>query len=116
MGSILGIVAACVEEVADIVGLQNLEDTVHIGGRAFRLLFEIEFVAAGAEGSGRSIFKALDRFGLLLVEIDQVFSEDAIDAVETPIDFLDKNVLAGFLNDPGDTGVDDRGRAARLRD
>ena len=48
---VLGIVAARVEKVADIVGFKDLEETVHVFGRLFGLLVEINLVAAGAQCS-----------------------------------------------------------------
>ena len=48
---VLGIVAARVEKVADIVGFKDLEETVHVFGRLFGLLAEINLVAAGAQCS-----------------------------------------------------------------
>ena len=51
---VLGIVAARVEKEADVVGFKDLEETVHVFGRFFGILVEINLVAAGAQcGRGR---------------------------------------------------------------
>ena len=114
MGGVLGIIAADVKEIADVVRLEDLEQAVHVPGGLFGLFLEINFVTAGAQRGGRGVFEALDGPGLLLVDINQLLVEHAEDAVEAAVDFLDAFVLARFLDDARHAGVDDRGGAARL--
>lgn len=107
VGSVLGIVAAGVEEVADIVGLKDFEDAFEVG-----LFFE--FVAAGAEGGAGGVAEAADGLLGLGSEINEVFVEDAEDAVEAAVDFLDFAVVQGFGDYAGDAGIDDGGGASGL--
>ena len=54
VGRVLRVVAAYVKEIADVVGLENFKQPVHVFGGLFRFFLEIQFVAAGAQcGSGR---------------------------------------------------------------
>ena len=55
VSGILGIVAARVEKIADVVGGEDLEKTVHVLSRLFGLLLEIDLVAAGAESRRRRV-------------------------------------------------------------
>ena len=55
---VLRVVAADVSEVADVVGLEDLEQPVHVLGRLLRLLLEIDLVAAGAQRGGGRVFQA----------------------------------------------------------
>ena len=117
VGGVLGVVAADVEEVADVVGLEHLEQPVHVLGGLLRLLLEINLVAAGAQrGGGRVAAGPRWSALLLVVDVNEFLVEDAEDAVGAAVDFLDALVPARFLNDAGQAGVDDGRRAARLRD
>src|SRR5207237_4668861 len=82
----------------------------------FGPLFEIDFVAAAPEGRGRSVFQAGDRASLLLVNIEQFLVEDAEDAIEAAVDFLDAIVFTRFLDDAGKARVDDGCGSAGLGD
>ena len=112
---VLGIVAADVKEVADVVGLEHLEQPVHVFGGLLRLLLEIDLVAAGAQRGGGRVFQALDGPRLLVVDVNEFLVQDAQDAVGAAVDFLDALVPARFLNHAGQAGVDDGRRPARLR-
>ena len=96
------------------MGLENLEKAIHFLGRLRWFLFEINFIAAGAERGGGGVFKALDGLGLFLVDVNQLLVEEAEDAVEAAVDFLNTFVPARFLDDSRHAGVDDCGGAARL--
>ena len=77
----------------------------------FRLFLEIDFVAAGAErGCGR-MAQSFNGLGLLLVDVDQLLIENAEDAVEAAVNFLDALMFAGFLKHAGEARVNDGGRA-----
>ena len=82
VGRVLRIVAADVKEIADVVGLKNFEQPVHILRGLFGLLLEIDLVTAGAQRGGGRVSQALDRFGFLLIDVDELLVEDAEDAVE----------------------------------
>ena len=73
-----GVVAADVEEVADVVLLQDLED--------LRAVFRRRLLADGAERGGRGVRDGLERLRALLAEVDEVLVEDALDAVERAVD------------------------------
>jgi hypothetical protein len=77
VGGVLGIIAAGVKEIADVVGLEDLEKAVHFPRGPLGLFFEIDLVTAGAEGGGGGVFERLDGFGQFLVQIDQLLVEDA---------------------------------------
>ena len=96
---VLRIVAADVEEIADVVGLEHLEQPVHVLRGLLGLLLEIDLVAAGAQRGRRGVAQAFDGAGLLVVDVDQVLVQDAQDAVGAAVDLLDALVTAGFLDD-----------------
>ncbi len=116
VGGVLRIVAATIEEVADVVGLEHLEKPLHVFGGLFRSFLEIELVTAGAEGRRRGVLEAFDRLGFLVVQVDEILAQDPPNAVEAAVDFFDALVPARFLNDAGDAGVDYGGGAAGLGD
>jgi len=82
------------------VRLEDLEQPVHVLRGFFRVLFEIELVAAGAERRGGRVAQAIDGFRFLIVDVDEVFIEDAKDAVGGTIDFFDVLMAACFLDTP----------------
>ena len=98
------------------MGLKHLEKPRHVFGGLFRRLLEIELVTACAERRGRSVFEALDGFGFLVVQVNEIFAQNPPNAVEAAVDLFDALVPARFLNDAGDAGVDHGGRPARLGD
>ena len=116
VGGVLRIVATGVEEVADVVRGEDLEEAVHVLRGLGGLLLEVELVATGAERRRRRVPQAFDRLGLLVVQVDEVLVEDAVDAVEPTVDVLDEIVASGLGDDAGDGGIDDRGGAAGLGD
>ena len=94
---------------------KTCEQPVHVLGGLLRLLLEINLVAAGAQRGRGRVFQALDGAGLLVIDVNEFLVQDAQDAVGAAVDFLNAVVPARFLNDAGQTGVDDGGRTARLR-
>ncbi len=112
---VLRVVAAGVKEIANVVRLEDLEQPVHVEGSLFGVFIETNLVAAGAQRGARSVLEFLDGAGLLLVQVDQVFVQDAKDAVKPAVNLHDLiRVFAGFLDDAGHAGVDDRRGAAGL--
>ena len=72
------VVAAVVEEVADVVRLEDLDEALVLGAI---LLEALELVARGAEGAGRRVPESLDGGARFLADVDEVFGERADDAV-----------------------------------
>ena len=107
--SVLGIVAAAVEEVADVVRLEHLEDAVEV-------LLLLELVSAGSERGARRTAQGADLLLRLGREVDKLLVDDAEHAVEAAIDLLDAIMVEGFGDDTGHTGVDHSGGTARLGD
>ena len=106
VGGLGAVVAADVEEIADVVLLQDLEN--------FRAIFRRRFLADRAEGGGR---RTGDEFevGLgLLAEVAEVFFEDTFEAVERAEDPLYLFVFLGFEDGADEALVDDDGRATAL--
>ena len=107
VGGVLGVVAADVEEVADVVRLEDFKDAVEIG-----LLLEL--VTAGAEGGAGRVLEGADLLLGLGREVDQVFLENTEHAVERAVNLLDALMVERFGNDAGDAGVNDGGGATGL--
>ena len=101
------VVAARVEEIADVVGLEDLDHAVEI-----LLLLELE--ATCAERGARRVPETADRLLRLGGEIDEILLQNAEDAVERAVDFLDTGVIEGLGDDASDARVDDGGGAAGL--
>ena len=62
------------------------------------------------------MFKGLYGFVALLVDVDEVLIENAVNAIEATIDLFYAFMSPGFVDNAGDTGVNDRGGAAALGD
>ena len=107
VGGVLGVVATDVEEVADVVGLEDLKDAIKVG------LF-LEFETAGAESGAGRVFERANLLLRLRSEIDQVLVEDAEHAVERAVDLFDAFMVQRFRDEARDAGVDNRGGAAGL--
>ena len=106
MRGVLRIVSTRVKEKANVVCLKDFEQAIHVLGRLIGICFEIDFVSAGTQGSCWRVLQRFDGLGFLFVDIDKLLIENAINTVETSVNFL--NVLVA--------GVDDSGRASRLCD
>ena len=102
------IIAADVEEVADVVGLHHLEHPCAV--------FFIGLVAGGKQARGRRAGHLLEVVGGLASEIDEVFIDDAAHAVDGSIDGGHLAELAGLKGDAYNALIDDRGGATTLRD
>ncbi len=114
-GRVLRIVPARVEEIANIVGFEDLEQPVHVACGTFGLFLEIDFVPARAEGSSRGVLQPFDGMALLLQDIDEILVEHPENAIAPAVDFLDcVRVLSRFLDHASHTGVNDGRRAAGL--
>ena len=102
------VIAADIEEAADAMGAQHLED--------FLAIFQVRLVAGGAERGGGRIGDHLEIMRRLLRQIDEVLVDDAAHAVEGAIDALDLAKFARFQHRADERLVDDGGRAAALCD
>jgi hypothetical protein len=91
------------------VGLEDLEHALEIGGL-------LELGAAGAEGGTGGVAEAADGLLRLGREVDEILAEEAEDAIQRTVDFLDGGMIQGFGDDAGDAGVDDGRGAAGLAD
>ena len=106
------VVAAVVEEVADVVGLEDLDQPLVLGAV---LVEALELEARRAESAGGRVLEALDRRLVLLRAVDEVLMQRADDAVAAGVDLADVLRIPGRgLDDPRRRGVDDGGDAARL--
>ena len=112
VGGVHRVVAADVDEVADVVGFEDVDATREI----LRLLL-LQLVAAGADRSGgRRVAQQRDLVGRLGGQIEQFFLQHAFDAVVSPVDGADFRHLASGLDDAAQRVVDDRTGAAALGD
>jgi hypothetical protein len=80
------VAAAVVEEVADVVRLEDLDQALVL---ALVGLQALELVAAGAEAAGRGVAQRGDVLGRFLAGVDQVLGQRADDAVAAGIDVGD---------------------------
>ena len=96
VGGVLTIVTAGIEKVADVVRLDHLKQAIHILLRLFGVFLEIDLITAGAQRGGRCMFKGLHGLVALLVDVDEVFIENAVDAIEAAVNFLNALVPTGF--------------------
>ena len=110
VGRVHRVVAADVEEIADIVGPKHVDHPLEV-----LLLPFAELVAAGADRAGRGR-KPQQRhfFRRLGGKIEQLLLEHALDAMPGPIDGADLTERPGRLEDPLQTAIDNRGRSATL--
>ena len=87
VGRVLRVVAADVEEVADVVGPEDVDDALEVLVLAF-----LELVPAGADAAGRR--RGAQEGDLLLGcrrEVEQFFLEDALDAEVSGVDGAERS-------------------------
>ena len=106
-----GVVAAVVEEVADIVFLKNLQDALVIGVICVRVS---DLVPAAAQGRGRGVLEKLQLCRILLVHHKQLIVQDAHNAVGRTVDFGDTVRIQAGADGAVCAGVDDGSGAAGL--
>ena len=105
------IVTADVEQVADVMGSEHVDDTVKV----LRPV-GFELVAAGTDCSSRwGVSQQGDFVAVLGTKVQQLFAQNAFDAMVTGIDSPKRVWIgqAGF-DDAAQGVVDDRGRSAGL--
>ena len=104
------IVAAVVEEVADVVRAEHLDQPLVLRAIALEVL---ELVARGAEGARGRMAQRADRRCALAAGVDEVLGQGADDAVTARVEAADAAlVLAAGLDDAGGGRVDDGSDAA----
>ena len=113
IAGIHGVVAAVIEEVADVVLLEHLQDAaiigiVHLGVR--------DLVAAGAQGGGGGVLQQTQLLGILQTHVEQAIAENALDAVLRAQHLSDDAGFQGRVNDAVSAGVDHRRRPTGLTD
>ncbi len=112
IAGIRGVAAAVVEEIADVVGLEDLDQALVLTLVGLQAL---ELIAAGTQAAGGRVAEGRDIGGGLFVGVDQVFGEGADDAVASGIDVGDLvRILAGGFDHPAGGGVDHGGDSAGL--
>ena len=113
VAGIHGVVAAVVEEVADVVLLEDLKNTLVIGIVYVRIS---QLVAAGAQSRGRGVAQKSQLVAVFLVDIIQVVVQQALDAVCHAEYAGDGRVVQRRLQRTQNRRVDYGSRAARLTD
>ncbi len=113
MGGIHRVAAAVIEEVADVVRFEDLDEPLVLGAV---LVEALQLVARRAEGAPPGVYaQRRDRARGLGRGVDHVFRQGAQDAVAPRVDAAELVlVLARRLDDPAGARVDDGGHAPRL--
>ena len=106
-----GVVAAVVEEIAHVVLLEDLQNTlivgvVHIGVG--------DLVAAGTQLGGGGVQQQLQLPGVLLAHVIELVVQNALDAVGRAVDRGDVRAVQRGADHAVRAGVDDRGGASGL--
>ena len=106
------IAAAVIKKVTDVVCFEDFDQPFVFGSI---LIQALQFVATGAECTGRGVAQGRDGSIAFQAGVDQVFGQSANDAMPTGIDFGDGLwMLAGCFNQAAGAGVDDCCDAAGL--
>ena len=105
------VVAAIIEEIANIILLENLQNALIIGFIHIRIG---NFIAAGAQFRGRGIKQQLQLLGILLTHVVQLIVQHAFDAVGHSINGSDIRAVQCGANNAVCAGVDDGGGTAGL--
>ena len=113
VAGIHGVVAAVVEEVADVVLLEDLKNTLVIGIVYVRIS---QLVAAGAQSRGRGVAQKSQLVAVFLVDIIQIVVQQTLDAVCHAEYAGDGRVVQRRLQRTQNRRVDYGSRAARLTD
>ncbi len=102
------VVAADVEEIADVAFLEDFQDLGTVG--------LIRLVAAGTQRRGRRAGHTFEGVDRQLFEVDEMFFFDTGNRMNRTVEVGDILAFAGFFDDADQRGVDNPGRAARLTD
>lgn len=103
-----GIVPADIEEVADVMGTEAVEDGVAI--------VEGGFFTNGAECGGGGTGDQFEVLGCFAGEVDEVIAEDTVNAVAGAVNFFNFGIFSCFEDCADEALVNDDGGAAGLSD
>src|SRR5690606_4850793 len=92
VGGVLRIAAAVVEEVADVVRPEDLQQALVL--RAV-LIQPLQLVAAGPEGTGGRVPQRRDRLVALQAGVDQLLAQRPDDAVAAGVDLAELAAAPG---------------------
>ena len=107
------VVAAVVEEIADVVLLEDLEDALIIGIVHIGIL---QLIAAGTQRGGRRILHQRKLCRIFLAHVDQIVIQNALDAVQRAEYLGDRIGLQRGLDRAVSGSVNGGGRTAGLTD
>ena len=107
------VVAAVIEEIANIVLLEDLQDSLVVRVIHIRIR---HLVAAGAQSRRGGVEQQLQLLCVLLGHIDQAVTENTLDAVFSTIDIGDDIAVQSGTDHAVSTGVDNRSRTTGLTD
>ena len=107
-----GVVAAVVEEIADVVRAEYVNQALVLGAI---LVDSGQLVARGSEGAARRVAQGPDGGGALLAGVDHILGQGADDAVPAGVylAYLVTVPARGFDQAAG-RGIDDGGHSAGL--
>ena len=108
-----GIVAAVVEEIANVVFLKDLQDAAVIGIVHIRVS---QLVAAGAQRGRRCVAQQLQLSGIFFIHDIQLIIQHAFDTVGGAVYLGNLLAFQRRLNGAQRAGIDDRRRSAGLAD
>ena len=108
-----GVVAAVVEEIADVVLLEDFENALVVGVVHIGIL---HLVTAGAERGRRGVEELLQFLGVLFVHYEEPIVQNALDAVACAVDLCDVLAVEGGADDAVCGCVDHGGGTAGLAD
>ena len=112
VGGILGIAATVIEEVADVMGPEDFDQSLVFTGVLGNIL---EFVTAGPESTARGVDQCFNGLVRFQAGVDQFFFQRTDDAITAGIHLADLvRILAGGLDNATGTGVNNGGNPARL--
>lgn len=105
------VVAAVVEEKADVVLLEDLEEPLVVGGI---LVVILELVSGRAERGRRSVLQKLQLIHIFLADVVELLLQNADDAVLRAVHRGDVLLLQRLDENARRTAVDDGGRTPAL--
>ena len=103
------VIAAVVEEVADVVGAEHLDQALILGAV---LLDALQLEARRAERAGRRVLERADGRGALAADVDEILGERTDDAVTPGVHLGDVSGAHRRLDHAARGGVDDGRDAA----
>ena len=106
-----GVVAAVIEEIADVILLEDLKNALVVGVVHIGIG---QLVAAGTQSGGGGVPHELQLLAVLLSHVVQLVVQNALDAVSGTQHPSDGAGIQGGLNYAQSAGVDNRGGATRL--